>query len=104
MVTKDEKARKKETRDALREKERESFEDNLPMSREMFEALFEYLDYTGQETVCDHTLRLTLQFLNENNVGNVDIVLDWLETNGGHCDCEVLSNIEELFDGSQMDD
>lgn len=103
MATKDEKTKIKETKQALRNKEHEAFEQNLPMSRDMFEALFEYLDYTGQETVCDHTLRLTSQFLNENNVANRDIILDWLESNGGHCDCEVLSNIEELFDNSHLD-
>lgn len=98
MAIKDEKAKRKEIKNALREKEREAFEQSLPMSQDMFEALFEYLDYTSQETFCEHSFRMTLQFLKENNVANKDLILDWLESNGGHCDCEVLANVAELFD------
>lgn len=80
----------------LAQKSRKEFEENLPMSRDDFKRLFDFLDEKLTDTDCDDRLTLTKSFLLNNNIPNP--VLDWLEENGGHCDCEVLMNVEELFE------
>jgi hypothetical protein len=43
-------------------------------------------------------LTLTRKFLSNNKIINIDAILNWLLENGGGCDCEVLANIEDLFE------
>lgn len=86
---------KKELLKNFKDEQRKKFIESLPMSIENFTNLFDYLDETMDE--CDDELSLTRQFLTENNLP-IDEVIEWLETNGGYCDCEVLANIEDLFE------
>ena len=43
------------------------FEKSLPISRELFEQLFEYLDEKLDIEKCSHDLSLTVEFLIQNN-------------------------------------
>ena len=72
------------------------FEKSLPISRKLFEQLFEYLDEKLDIEKCSHDLSLTVEFLIQNNLAQ-DAVINWLKENGGYCDCEVLYNVEEKF-------
>lgn len=81
----------------FRRKQREEFEKSLPISRDLFQQLFDYLDEALEEG-CDDTLRLTETFLHTQNVKNVQEVLFWINDKGGYCDCEVLANVEEIFE------
>ena len=72
------------------------FEKSLPISRELFEQLFEYLDKRLGIEKCSHKLSLTVEFLIQNNLAQ-DAVINWLQENDGYCDCEVLYNVEEKF-------
>lgn len=85
------------SKNAYKQQQKEAFENSLPISREIFEELFDYLDEALEEG-CDDTLRLTETFLHSQSVKNVDEILHWLNDNGGYCDCEVLGNVEEIFD------
>lgn len=97
-MEKNEKERRKQIRNELRQKQQEEFEKNLPMIRIFFENLFDYLDDRLGEIDCDDTNKLTVEFLKKNKILNIDDVLNWLVENGGHCDCEVLANVEEKFE------
>lgn len=92
------KSRHKEIRDALRLKAQEEFEAGLPMSREQFRGLFDYLDLALQKEDCNDDHTLTAWFLNLIGIENAGDVIGWLITNGGFCDCEVLENVEEHFE------
>ena len=35
---------------------------------------------------------------NKNEFKNIEEIENWLKNNGGYCDCEVLYNVEEMFD------
>ncbi|NBB31391.1 DUF2695 domain-containing protein [Cellulophaga sp. BC115SP] len=94
----DEKQRKKELIKEFKQKQREIFEQSLPMERVLFEKLFDYLDIKLEENECDDTNKLTREFLTKNKIENNQAVLNWLSENGGYCDCEILANIEEKFD------
>ncbi len=86
---------KKELLKKYKEEQRKKFVKSLPMSIENFTDLFDYLDENMDK--CDDELSLTRQFLMENNLP-ISEVIEWLETKGGYCDCEVLANIEDLFE------
>ena len=73
------------------------FINSLPMSKDLFHELFDYLDERLSEEECKGNLEMTEEFLKQNNC-SIEEVEEWLEKNGGGCDCEVLLNVEELFD------
>lgn len=98
MPDKEEKARRKQIQKELQEKAQAEFEKSLPISREDFQNLFDYLDESLEENNCDNCLTLTKQFLETNQIQNIEEVENWLKENGGFCDCEVLYNVEELFE------
>ncbi|MBD3903520.1 DUF2695 domain-containing protein [Chryseobacterium sp. Ch-15] len=98
MPNKTEKARRKQIQKELQEKAQAEFEKFLPISREDFQNLFDYLDENLEENNCDNSLKLTKQFLETNQIQNIEEVENWLKENGGFCDCEVLYNVEELFE------
>jgi hypothetical protein len=98
MPDKNEIERRKKIKQELREKARFEFEKSLPISQDYFRNLFDYLDGFLSENECDNTLKVTVEYLEKNNINNIEEVILWLNENGGYCDCEVLFNIEEMFD------
>jgi hypothetical protein len=89
--------RKEELKKAWREQERQKLAASIPMPPQDLRALFDHLDQvSGPE--CDHTLRMTTEFLQERGL-DVERVLPWLREHGGYCDCEVLANVEDRLEG-----
>ncbi len=100
MPDKDETERRRNIKRQLREKANLEFERSLPVSREIFKNIFDFIDMYLSENECDDTLKLTREFLEENQITNTDEVVGWLQNNGGYCDCEVLYNVEEKFENT----
>lgn len=98
MPDKTEKERRKQIQKELQKKAQIEFEKSLPISKELFQNLFDFLDEELEKNGCDDRLKLTKQFLETNQIQNIDEVKSWLKENGGFCDCEVLYNVEELFE------
>jgi hypothetical protein len=92
------KKKRKEILNQLVEKELVEFKNGLPTDENSFSELFDYLDIQLGKKGCDHSTILTRTFFDKKEILNVDQVLEWLEDNGGGCDCEVLANVEDLFD------
>lgn len=92
------KKERKEIRNQLAEKELVEFKNGLPVDEIIFPELFDFLDSQLGKNGCNHTTRLTKTFLDKKGVSNAAQVIDWLADNGGFCDCEVLANVEDLFD------
>lgn len=82
----------------LKKKADQEFESSLPMSRDRFQNLFNYLDTELTDKNCDNTNSITRTFLLQSNIQNADEVLEWLAKHGGYCDCEILANVEEQFE------
>lgn len=97
-MDKNEKERRKQIRNELRQKQQEEFEKSLPMDRPYFKKLFDCLDDQLGNLGCDNTNTLTTGFLEKNTIINVENVLSWLTENGGYCDCEILANVEQKFE------
>ena len=83
---------------ALKERERAAAEAALPLPKPDLAALFDHLDAELGEHDCDDTLALTTAFLAERGL-DVPRVTQWLRASGGACDCEVLANVEEQWEG-----
>lgn len=98
MANNNEQARRKELRNEQKKIQQTIFERSLPMSREQFKKLFNYLHLITKGKENDNTMRFTKRFLIENIGENGDAVIKWLNNNGAYSDLEILFNIEELFD------
>jgi len=82
----------------IKAKDKQNFQDSLPMDEELFWNLFDYVDEKLEANDgCDHSLTFTREFLETQKV-DVESVLDWIINEGGGCDCEVLYNVEERFE------
>ena len=88
------KNKKKELLKKYAQEQKNAFVNSLPFSTMVFKQLFDYLDEKLEIDGCDETLRYTIKFLNNNNLP-VEKSLEWMNENGGYCDCEVLANIED---------
>ena len=67
----------------------------MPISQDQLAALFDHLD-EALSAGCDRSLKLTRAFLTVHAL-DVDAIIPWLGQYGGYCDCEVLSNVEEVW-------
>jgi hypothetical protein len=94
QMDKDERLRRRTIRHQLKEKERRQFIASVPVPKSAVRELFEHLDRSADP--CDNTLTRTLRFLEERGF-LVERIVPWLEEHGGYCDCEVLSNVEDVW-------
>jgi Protein of unknown function (DUF2695) len=92
------KVKRKEIKNQLAEKELVEFKSGLPINENTFPELFDYLDSQLGKNSCDHSTIFTRTFLDKKGISNTAQVIKWLADNGGFCDCEVLANVEDLFD------
>ncbi|HXG83507.1 MAG TPA: DUF2695 domain-containing protein [Pyrinomonadaceae bacterium] len=91
----------KEKRNAIKKSykanERQQILESLPISIEKLKELFDWLDIQADEYDCDDTLKQTKIFVEQNNLPE-EILIEWLENQGGYCDCEVLANVSAEFE------
>jgi len=95
MPNKEDKASRKEILRELRDANKRNTQDAFPVPHPLLNQLFDYLDQQLSTTGCDHTLRLTREFISRQSLPEIETIA-WLEKNGGYCDCEVLGNVEEI--------
>lgn len=86
-------ARRKALRDAYVQAGTEAAMTALTLDRPALDALLDHLDERLTETGCDHSLRLT-QAWAEQQVRAWRPLADALREAGGSCDCEVLANVD----------
>ena len=74
---------------------------NILLSDEQFTELYNYLTSAKRfgagpdqgAVSCDHTLAYTIKWMKERQVRNITANVEKLIDLGGHCDCEVLLNV-----------
>jgi hypothetical protein len=76
---------------AWKEREREAARSAFPLSNNFLELMFKAVEEQVEEGGCDHSLRLTMQWLAKQEQ-SPDRVVAWLKMHGGFCDCEVAAN------------
>ena len=77
----------------VKQRQRAEAEARMPLPRSELADLFNFLDSRLEGEGCDHTVRLTQEFLRDRSLPE-EPVLAWLREYGGFCDCEVLANVE----------
>lgn len=66
-----------------------------PIDDRILKGLFEYLYKELGIKGCKHDLTLTIAYLKDHGVKDIDNAISWLQSKGGYCDCEVLMNVVE---------
>ncbi len=89
----DEKARRKALRDSYKQGEKQTAMTALTLDRRALDALLDHLHQRLSEEGCDHTLRLTRAWA-EQEARDWTALADALREAGGYCDCEVLANVD----------
>ncbi len=77
MPSREEKERRRQILNSMVEQDKVDFEKSLPVGRELFIKLFDFLDKELGENACDRTLVLTERFLKQNGVQNIVTVRCW---------------------------
>lgn len=70
---------------------------SIPMSIDQLEDLFGFLNREHLPD-CDGTLKHTIEYIEKLNL-DLKLIIPWLNQYGGHCDCEVVSNVYEEMSG-----
>lgn len=96
MTQRPDKRHRKEVLHRVREQQLAEARAALPLPDDQLRAMFDTLDRELPIRGCDHTRRLTREFLRQRGLPT-EAVLSWLDDNGGFCDCEVLANVEEQW-------
>lgn len=97
MSGREEIERRKNLKRQVADRERASVLAGLPTPKHTLMQLLDAVDAGLEAERCDHSLRLTTVFLEANKLP-ADSVIQWLRDHGGHCDCEVVANIEDVLD------
>lgn len=87
--------------ESFKKKEKKFFRTKLPMNKETFDELFDYLHKRIGECY-DYTMKRTLDFLNKKGIRNIDEVIEWLNDKSVNCDYDILLNVEEMFENRQQ--
>ena len=74
-------------------REREEWWKGLGLTPTQLAELGGYLDRTLTSTPCNHMLCHTRAWLAQVGLAGTDQIMQAIRDRGGHCDCEVLSNV-----------
>ena len=96
MLSRSEQERRKSIIREISARKRAEAVASMPIPMDQLARLFDYLD-GALSAGCDHSLRLTRQFLQVNQLPESTII-PWLGEYGGFCDCEVLANVEQEWE------
>jgi hypothetical protein len=89
----DKKARQQRARAAMREQATGEWDQHMILEPRQLKALLDQLDERLPTEGCDHSLRLTRAWAEENAV-DPDALEQSVSEFGGGCDCEVLVNVD----------
>jgi len=88
--------------DSIFNQEKASLNKDFALLNLLFQRMFFYrLNEKLSGFECDHTLHLSEQILTQMqfNRGKMNEILEVLKKNGGHCDCEIIFNVESQLIG-----
>lgn len=98
MTSANERARRKQLRDAYKSAERAARSALLPINRSQLATLVEFVDAQVLADGCDHTPRHGKRWAYEQGI-SWEALGEGLRQLGGWCDCEIVMNChpEEVF-------
>ena len=81
----------------------QAFLDLMPAGQASVSELLDYVEDELYESTCDHSLRISMRFMMERGL-NFPKLTNWLNENGGYCDCKVMEQIAPLWRNKFGDD
>src|SRR6476661_117528 len=74
----------------------EAFLAAMPARQDSMSELIDRVEDELYDSECDHTLRYAMRFMMERGL-NFPKITNWLNENGGYCDCKVMEQIAPLW-------
>jgi hypothetical protein len=93
VASKDEKARRKQLKDAYLRTEQAASAALMPLDQAQLESLLDHVDAAVASEGCDHTRRATDAWAAQHGI-ELDRLHEGLEEYGGFCDCEIVMNVD----------
>jgi hypothetical protein len=93
VASKDEKARRKQLKDAYLRADQAASAALMPLDRPQLESLLDHVDAAVASRGCDHTRKATDDWATQHGV-ELSRLHAGLEEYGGFCDCEVVMNVD----------
>ena len=93
MAPKDERARRKQLKDAYLRTELAASAALMPLDQAQLESLLDHVDTAVAAQGCDHSRKATDAWATQYGV-DLDRLYEGLEEYGGFCDCEVVMNVD----------
>lgn len=99
MASKDEQARRKQLKDQYLQSEQAASATMMPLDRGQLESLLGHVEDAVEGDGCDHSRTATDAWASANG-HDLDRLHTGLDEYGGHCDCEVVMNVDpdEVFE------
>ena len=85
--------RKRELKREAREMEKAAAQQAMLLDEDSLNELLDHLDALVGEAGCDRSLRVTRAWATERGI-DPNALCSSLQQFGGHCDCEVLANVD----------
>ncbi len=95
-MDKEEKERRNEIKRSIKTSQQEAIVSSCPIPIESLRGLFDFLDSRLTDAECDERFTIAFEYLGRYGFEH-EAFVDWSIANGGGCDCEILSNIEEAI-------
>lgn len=64
-----------------------------PIDNKTLKGMFKYINDKLIVEGCKNDLRFSIEYLKKNNVENLNEIIEWLQSEDGYCDCEVMMNV-----------
>ena len=81
----------------------EAFLALMPAAQDSVSKMLDFVEDELFESECDHSLRLSMRYMMDNGL-NFPKLTNWLNENGGYCDCKVMEQIAPLWRNKFGDD
>ncbi len=80
-----------------------AFLDSLPAGQGTISELLDFIEDELYENDCNHSLQYAMRFMMNNRL-DFGKITEWLNENGGYCDCKVMEQIAPIWRGKFGDD
>ena len=76
--------------------ELQRFIDSLPAKQQTISKLLDFVEDELSEHECNHSLQFAMRFMMDNRL-DFGRLTNWLNSNGGYCDCKVIEQIAPIW-------
>ena len=83
--------------------ELQRFIDSLPAQQTTISKLIDFVEDELSDHECNHSLQYAMRFMMDNRL-DFGRLTNWLNANGGYCDCKVMEQIAPLWRNKFGDD